>query len=239
MFSCRFFRLLIFSFFSCLDFFDVFFSHYVFFSKTNSKFNKFGQDLPLNSILKISFFSYRFFLVFMSMWFSPTTRRIRGGRQHHPKGRCVPFSFGVVLLLRFFGVVLPFSPSTRGCVLLPPCLLLLLGVAALIIRETGASNLTSLKIPTSKESKEDVRDIVVKRKLGKLGMNEQPSRSHVCSSPRCKVSAASNTQFWQYLRKIDSVWPSPDGIHTDLILEKTVSSICGCGSVSRSTTRSA
>ena len=47
-----------------------------------------------------------------------------------------------------------------------------------IIRETGASNLTSLIIPMSKESKEVVRDrtddIVKKRKLGKLGMQEQP-----------------------------------------------------------------
>ena len=47
-----------------------------------------------------------------------------------------------------------------------------------IIRETGASNLTSLKIPVSKENKEEVRDktddIVEKRKLGKLGMKEQP-----------------------------------------------------------------
>ena len=45
--------------------------------------------------------------------------------------------------------------------------------AEAIIRETGASNLTSLKIPMSKESKEDVRqktdDIVERRKLGKLG----------------------------------------------------------------------
>ena len=44
------------------------------------------------------------------------------------------------------------------------------------------------------------------------------SRSHVCS--RCKVSATGNTQFLQYLRKIDFVWPSPDAIHTDLILDE-------------------
>ena len=44
--------------------------------------------------------------------------------------------------------------------------------AEAIIRETRAANLTSLKIPTSKEGKEEVRDktddIVEKRKLGKL-----------------------------------------------------------------------
>ena len=49
--------------------------------------------------------------------------------------------------------------------------------AEAIIRETGAPNLTSLKITKSKESKEEVRDktddIVDKRKLGKLGMKEQ------------------------------------------------------------------
>ena len=46
--------------------------------------------------------------------------------------------------------------------------------AEAIIRETGASNLTFLKISMSKENKEEVRDktddIVEKRKLGKLGM---------------------------------------------------------------------
>ena len=50
--------------------------------------------------------------------------------------------------------------------------------AEVIIRETGASSLTSLKIPMSKENKEEVRDktddIVEKRKLGKLGVKEQP-----------------------------------------------------------------
>ena len=50
--------------------------------------------------------------------------------------------------------------------------------AEAIIRETGASNLKSLKIPMSKENKEEVRDktddIVEKRKLGKFGMKEQP-----------------------------------------------------------------
>ena len=50
--------------------------------------------------------------------------------------------------------------------------------AEVIIRETGASNLTSLKITLSKESKEEVRDktddIVEKRKLGKLDMQEEP-----------------------------------------------------------------
>ena len=50
--------------------------------------------------------------------------------------------------------------------------------AEAIIRETGPSNLTLLKIPMSKESKEEVRnrtdDIMEKRKLGKLGVKEQP-----------------------------------------------------------------
>ena len=57
--------------------------------------------------------------------------------------------------------------------------------AEAIIRETGASNLTSLKIPLSKESKEDVRDktddVVEKRKLGKLGMKEQPLTGQMLS----------------------------------------------------------
>ena len=50
--------------------------------------------------------------------------------------------------------------------------------AEAIVRETGASNLTSLKISMSKENKEEVSDetddIVEKRKLGKMGMKEQP-----------------------------------------------------------------
>ena len=49
--------------------------------------------------------------------------------------------------------------------------------AGAIIRETGASNLTSLEISMSNED-EEVRDktddIVEKRELGKLGMKEQP-----------------------------------------------------------------
>ena len=49
--------------------------------------------------------------------------------------------------------------------------------AEAIIRETGASNLTSLEISMSNED-EEVRDktddIVEKRELGKLGMKEQP-----------------------------------------------------------------
>ena len=57
--------------------------------------------------------------------------------------------------------------------------------AEAIIRETGASNLTSLKT-MSKESKENVRDktddIVEKRKLGKLGMKEQPLIGQILSS---------------------------------------------------------
>ena len=54
-----------------------------------------------------------------------------------------------------------------------------------IIRKTGAPTLTSLKIPMSKENKEEVRDktddIVEKRKLGKLGMKEQPLIGHILS----------------------------------------------------------
>ena len=46
------------------------------------------------------------------------------------------------------------------------------------LTETGASNLTSFKIPMPEEKKEEVRgktdDIVEDRKLGKLGMKEQP-----------------------------------------------------------------
>ena len=57
--------------------------------------------------------------------------------------------------------------------------------AEAIIRETGASKLTSSKIPTSKENKEEVRDktddIVEKRKLGKLGMKEQPLIGQILS----------------------------------------------------------
>ena len=57
--------------------------------------------------------------------------------------------------------------------------------AEAIIRVTGASNLTSLKITKSKESKEEVRDkaddFVKKRKLGKLGMKEQPLVGHILS----------------------------------------------------------
>ena len=50
--------------------------------------------------------------------------------------------------------------------------------AEAIVRATGASNLTSLKIPMSKENKEEVRDktddFVEKRKLGKLGQILSP-----------------------------------------------------------------
>ena len=57
--------------------------------------------------------------------------------------------------------------------------------AEAIIRETGASNVTSLKIPISKESEDGVRektyDIVDKRKLGKLGMKEQPLIEQILS----------------------------------------------------------
>ena len=57
--------------------------------------------------------------------------------------------------------------------------------AEAVVREKGASNLTSLKIPMSKENKEEVRDktddIVEKRKLGKLGMKEQPLVGHILS----------------------------------------------------------
>ena len=44
--------------------------------------------------------------------------------------------------------------------------------AEAIIRGTGASNVTSLKIPMSKESNEDVRDktdYIVEKKVGKIG----------------------------------------------------------------------
>ena len=36
----------------------------------------------------------------------------------------------------------------------------------------------------------------------------------------CQVSAAGSTQFLHYLRKIDSFWPNPEVIPTDLILDK-------------------
>ena len=57
--------------------------------------------------------------------------------------------------------------------------------AEAIIRETGASNLTSWKIPMPTESQEEVRDktgdIVEKRKLGKLDMKEQPLIGQILS----------------------------------------------------------
>ena len=57
--------------------------------------------------------------------------------------------------------------------------------AEAIIRETGASNLTSLKIPMPKESKDEVRDktddIVEKRRLRMLGMKEQPLIGQILS----------------------------------------------------------
>ena len=57
--------------------------------------------------------------------------------------------------------------------------------AGAIIRETEASNLTSSKISMSKENKEDVRDktddTVEKRKLGKLGIKEQPLIAQILS----------------------------------------------------------
>ena len=57
--------------------------------------------------------------------------------------------------------------------------------AEAIIRETGASNLKSLKIPMSTESKEEVRDktddIVEKTKLRKSGMKEQPLIGQILS----------------------------------------------------------
>ena len=50
--------------------------------------------------------------------------------------------------------------------------------AEAIVRETGASNLTSLKISMSKENKEEVRDktddIVERRNLGKMCMKGEP-----------------------------------------------------------------
>ena len=57
--------------------------------------------------------------------------------------------------------------------------------AKAIIRETGASNKTSLKIRMSKESKEEVRDktddAVEKRMLEQLGMKEQPLIGQILS----------------------------------------------------------
>ena len=46
------------------------------------------------------------------------------------------------------------------------------------------------------------------------------SRIHVCSSPRCQVSATDKTHILQFLRKIDSVWLSTDVVHTFPILGK-------------------
>ena len=64
--------------------------------------------------------------------------------------------------------------------------------AEAIIRETGASNLTSPKIHMSKKSKEEVRsktdDTVEKRALGKLGMKEQPLIGQI-------LSPAETTQY--------------------------------------------
>ena len=60
--------------------------------------------------------------------------------------------------------------------------------AEAIIRETGAFNLTSLKISMSKESEEEVRhktdDIVEQRNLAKLGMKEQPLIGQILSLPK-------------------------------------------------------
>ena len=61
--------------------------------------------------------------------------------------------------------------------------------------------------------------------------------AQVCSSPCCQFSVAGKTHYLQYSRKIDSVWPSTHVVHIDLSYSgQTVSSICGCGSVSHSTT---
>ena len=73
--------------------------------------------------------------------------------------------------------------------------------AEAIIRETGASNLTSLKITMSKENNEEVRDktddTVEKRKLGKLGMKEQPLIGQILSPVENQTvwSIGSNCQF--------------------------------------------
>ena len=73
--------------------------------------------------------------------------------------------------------------------------------AEAIIRETGASNLTSLKIPMSKENKEEVRDktddIVEKRKLGKLGMKEQALIGQILSPAETtrKTALAATANF--------------------------------------------
>ena len=72
--------------------------------------------------------------------------------------------------------------------------------AEAIIRGTGASNLTSLKIPLSKESKDGVRnktdDIMEKRKLGKLGMKEQPLIGQILSpAGTTRKSALATAKF--------------------------------------------
>ena len=65
--------------------------------------------------------------------------------------------------------------------------------AEAIVCETGASNLTSLNIPMSKENKEEVRDktddIVEKRKLGKCDMKEQPLFGQI-------LNPVETTRFW-------------------------------------------
>ena len=56
--------------------------------------------------------------------------------------------------------------------------------AEAIIRETGASNWTSLKIHMSKENKEEVRDKtddIVEEKMVKLGTKEQPQIGQILS----------------------------------------------------------
>ena len=82
--------------------------------------------------------------------------------------------------------------------------------AETIIRGTGASNLTSLKIPMSKGSKEEVRnktvDIMEKRKFGKLGVKEQPLIGQILSlaeTTRCRALAATADflQRWHWQRR--------------------------------------
>ena len=81
--------------------------------------------------------------------------------------------------------------------------------AEAIIRETGASNLTSLKIAMSKESKDGVRDrtdnIVEKRGLGKLGMNEQPLIGQMLSpGNNCQFSCHRHWRHRVLRKRIDT-----------------------------------
>ena len=83
--------------------------------------------------------------------------------------------------------------------------------AEAIIRETGASNWTSLKITMSKESKNGVRDktddIVEKRKLGKLGMKEQPLIEQIfCLAETARYRALAATANFLAIDRADFVY---------------------------------